>query len=184
MKQLIFLSILCLCSFFAFAAKKKNVLPFQQEVNSCFPKEFSNLDIKKISEVYSVIDQKYTLSRSTLLTQETVFKENQQLKKLSYVDSKLSLFRVDDKGVVELISTDARQKNLTIESSISQLLIHADIRSDFSKVKEARVQGWNLVVERSDRQIKRLQIEQEGRKNVLVCAVENSTDICSCRSVN
>jgi hypothetical protein len=104
------------------------------------------------------------------------------MRKLKFEEGKLSLYKISDDENKALIPLDneVRQKSLTIESYMSQLLIHADIRSDWMKSREQRSEHTSLLVTIADGAIKALQFEKKNLRKKLDCNQMAGSDICSC----
>jgi hypothetical protein len=171
---------------FIFSAQaKENVSPFKKELLTCFKEEFTGSQANNLTSVYAELEKKYQLLSTTLLVRETEFKEQNETKRLKYADGKLKLFTVLDDETLKPSDNDLRQKDRTIEESISQLLIHANIQSDWMKTSETRAGHRLLTIVRTNGEIKSLQFEKISQKKQLFCNRETgkneSQGICSCR---
>ena len=179
-----FISLILLTSSVVSGAKE-NISPLKKELLACFKEEFTGTKAQSLAKIYAEIEQKYQLQSTTLSAREVEFTENDESKKLRYLEQKLSLFRVLDDGSVKTIDNDLRQKERTIEATISQLLIHAKFQRDWTKTKEVRAGQRLLTIVRVDGEITSLIFAQELQKKQLFCTREvgpsGSRDICSCR---
>lgn len=166
-------------------AKEKPTL-FQTTIQQCLPS--LKLDLKKVqtlSQLYTAIEQKYLLTSSTVLAREVVFKDKNETKKLKYQNGQLSMYKILDEEDQQLvpIANDVRQKSATTESYLNQLLIRADIRSDWMQSKEFRSGSWVVVVTKEDQILTGLKIESFDLKNKLECSQKTGADVCSCLPV-
>jgi len=166
-------------------AKEKPTL-FQTTIQQCLPS--LKLELKKVqtlSQLYASIEQKYLLTSSTVLAREVVFKDKYETKKLKYQNGQLTLYKIldeDDQRLVP-IANDVRQKSATTESYLNQLLIRADIQSDWMQSKEFRSGSWVVIVTKEDQVLTGLKIESFDLKNKLECSQKTGADVCSCLPV-
>jgi hypothetical protein len=184
--------ILIMCSFinFAWAQKKTKLNPFQVNLQNCFGTQIDVLKINSSKKLYKAIEQSYSLINSETTFREVVYKQKGELKKLKYEAGQIQIFKVDEDENSTLLSNEKigqktegyelRQKSLTPEARISQLLFRADIRSDFIKVKEARVKQLELNIVWSDSRIKSLTVLFGTEKKTLTCNQIETADICNC----
>ncbi|MBC7420355.1 MAG: hypothetical protein H7328_06460 [Bdellovibrio sp.] len=180
MKQ--FLSIFIIFSSIHIFAKTKNqATAFQKVLAECYSEDFPSEKINTIPELYNLIDQKFSLESANLEERETLFSEAGISKKLKFENDKWRLSKILPDETLETVDTGSRQKKPTIESTLNQLLIHAKIQSDWVKTKEIRAGQRIVLISRSGREIKSLQLQKWGEKKSLDCSRKESTDICSCR---
>jgi hypothetical protein len=175
---------------FAWAQKKVKLNPFQTNLQSCFGTEIDVLKINSYKKLYKAIEQAYSLTNSETIFREVLYKQKGELKKLKFEAGQIQIYRVDEEQNSTLITTEKmglktdgyelRQKPLTPEARINQLLFHADIRSDFIKVKEARVKQLDLSIIWSDSRIKSLRVEFGAGKKALTCNQIEAAEICNC----
>lgn len=165
--------------------------PYQVSLQSCLG---SAIDLQKTDnhrKLYSAIESAYSLVSSELLYREVVYKQRSDLKKLKYENGSINVYEVDEEDdSLKLISTEKvgeddktnelRHKPLSAEARIRQLLIRADIRSDFTRVRERRSGGLILNISWSDQQIRSLKIDFSESKKSLNCTQKESADICTC----
>ncbi len=169
--------------FFDVQAKKNLKLsPFQKNIQRCLG-ETKNLDkMNSLQKIYDYISARNILVSSVVLEREVLFKEKNIQKKLKYVDGKLTLYKIlnNEQDALVPIANDVRQKSLTIESYISQLLIHADVQYDWMKTQEQRSDRISVLLTVADREIKSLKIDLQSSKKKLDCSRFEGSDICSC----
>lgn len=159
---------------------QKKLPPFQKVLNDCFSTDFSSEKISSIPQLYNVIEKKFSLSSSVLLEREVLFKEKDDTRKLKFAGDQWALYRVQDDETLVAIDNGARQKNHAVELTLSQLLIHATVKSDWTKTKEVRSGQRIVTLSRQDAVIKTLQFQIWGQKKSLECAPKEGSDICSC----
>lgn len=165
--------------------------PYQQSLQRCLGGQLEGLKLNTHSQLYEVIVKKYPLISSETLYREVVYRLNDEDRKLKFENSQLGLYSVDPEGAVRLLSTEnflqtpatdqPRQKRLSPEARMDQLLFRASIKSDYRKTKEQRLQGLVLNVSWSGKNLKNLQVEFSESKKVLSCSQSGSTDICICK---
>ncbi|MEQ1723908.1 MAG: hypothetical protein ABL930_12090 [Pseudobdellovibrio sp.] len=190
MKFIIAFLIACSFSNFVWAQKKVKLNPFQTNLQSCFGTQIDVLKIDNYKKLYKAIEQAYSLISSETLFREVLYKQKGELKKLKYEAGQIQIFRVDEDDNSNLISSEKigqktdgyelRQKSLSPEARINQLLFRADIRSDFIKIKEVRVKQLDLNIIWSDSRIKSLTALFGAGKKTLTCNQLEAVDICSC----
>ncbi len=177
----LFCGSLLLTPFILAAPKKNKTSTFKKVLNECFAEEFSTEKLNKLSQVYDVLDRKYQLSSATLLERETVFKEDEQLKKLKFGEDKWTLYKVSDNEILSPLDSGMRQKKPTIEATLSELLIHAKLQSDWTITKELRQGQRILLITRLNKEITALEYKIWDQKKSLECVKQERGDVCSCR---
>ena len=175
-------------SFFLFgisahaARKAARLTPFQKTSQNFRRNPQEVKDLTSLQKVYGAVSQHYLLVSSEILNREVLYKIKDENRKLRLENGKVQLFKIleeeDDRAV--LIDNELRQKNLTTESFLAQLLIHADIRSDWMKVAEKRSGSTSVAMTTMDGEIKSLQIERAKIKKKLDCNRTDGIDSCSC----
>jgi len=174
-------------SFGVYGANRKAVLtPFQKNIQDCLQDE---VDVKKLTsmpKIYKYVSDKYFLLSSEILGREVLYKVRNESRKLKFENGKVQLFKIleeeDDQLVA--INNEVRQRSLTTESYLAQLLLHADIRSDWMKMSEKRSGSTEVVVTTLDGQMKSLLIEKTQAKKKLECLVTDRAESCSCVDLN
>lgn len=160
----------------------KKLTLFQKAIVDCLGEDPAFRKTNKLSELYRLIENKYPLSLSNALEREVTFKDKKVTKKLKLKDGKVLLFVVAEDGTLTPINNDVRQKSLTIESYINQLLIHANIQSDWMKTKEVRSEQSIVVISKDENAFKSLTFQKLGDSKTLDCSREGKIDICTCRN--
>ena len=79
------------------------------------------------------------------------------------------------------MNNDVRQKGLTEESSINDLLVGADIQEDWLKAREIRSGQSVLQYSRQHGKMTALSFKKIGAKETLECSLIKLSDICLCR---
>ncbi len=180
--RLIILAILFLSLASPAARKVTRLTPFQKNIQNCLQDQIEVKNLTSLSKVYATVSERYLLVSSEILNREVVYKIKNENRKLRLENGKVQLFKIleeeDDRAV--LIDNELRQKNLTTESFLAQLLIHADIRSDWMKLGEKRSGSTSVVMTTLDGEIKSLQIERAKIKKKLDCNRTDAIDSCSC----
>ena len=169
-------------SFFnaAFAADAK-LTPFQKNIKQCLNDRVKSSEIKTLEDLYRSIDKAFPLRTNETVEREIVFTEKGESRKLKVIQGKISIYRVLPNKTIELINNDARQKGLTEDSAVNQLLLRADIKSDWLNVRETRSGLATLDYRRQEGQIKSLVFQIAKDKVRLECSNIDLSDICSCR---
>lgn len=180
------LLFILLFSFSTEAARKKTKLtPFEKNIENCLQDGVDITGLTNLQKIYEAVSKKYLLISSVVLGREVLFKVKDESRKLTYQDGKLRLFKIlteeDDRAVP--IDNEVRQKSLTVESYLSQLLIHADIRSDWMKTRETHSESTFVDITMADGEIKSLLIEREKIKKKLECNHTATSDNCSCTDI-
>ena len=160
--------------------KEIGLSPFQKSIQLCLTNQINAKKIKTLSELYKSLEKAYPLRTSETIYREVLFKEKLELKKLKLQNGKIALYKVNADQTVELLNNDARQKGLTEDSSMNQLLVRADIQSDWSQVKEIRANLTTLILGRQQGQLKSLSFEKAQEKFKLECSNIELSDICLC----
>lgn len=163
-----------------FALDAKPTL-FQKNIKQCVGDKVPIFKIKNLEDLYAALDKAYPLRSNETIEREILYKEKGELRKLKVKGGVISLFHVLPDNTLELINNDARQKGLTEESAISQLLLRSDIQSDWLNVKETRSDLAVLKYARQQGRIKSLFFEIVKEKVLLECSNIELSDICSCR---
>lgn len=186
MNMQIQLFILIFSFWFSAFAKEIKLTPFQENIRTCL----SSKDIPQVQEIqatqtlnqlYDLLNKHYSLRTTETISREVVYKEKNEMRKLKFEKGVVSIFKVQDDDTLKLINNDMRQKGLTDESALNQILLRADIRTDWLKVKEVRSQETLLYFGREQSQVKTLSFEKLGQKMKLECLNKESSDICICR---
>lgn len=163
------------------SAREKKLTPFQQNIKNCLATKEDVQKIQNLNQLYEFIDKNYDLKTSETLYREVLYKEKGQLLKLKVEKGLVSIYKVTDDDTLKLLNNDARQRGLTDESSINQLLMRADVREDFLKVKEVRSGQTLLQFGKERDQYKSISFEKVGAAWKLECTNKESSDICICR---
>lgn len=179
MRSFLFINLV-LFSVSSFARSSK-LSSFQQTVQSCLKSGVDVQNLVTLNQLYSLLEKHYPLRSNETLYREVLYKEKGQLRKLKFEKGKIAIFEVLEDDTLKLINNDARQKGLTDESSINQLLQRAQIQQDWLKVKEIRSEQTLLQFGKESNQIKSLTFEKLDGKLKLECANKESSDICLCR---
>lgn len=171
--------------------RTSKLTPYQVSLQKCLG---STVDLQKTDnhrKLYSALEASYSLVSSELLYREVVYKQRNELKKLKYENDSITVYDVDEEdGGLKLISTEKvgeenktnelRHKPLSAEARIRQLLIRADIRTDFTRVRERRSGGLVVNISWADQQIRSLKVDFSESKKSLNCTQKESVDICTC----
>lgn len=175
----------------AAAVRKNSLNVYQLSLKPCLDKKIDLQKIDNNKNLYKVIEQNYTLLTSETTYREVLFKLKSKLKKLKFEAGRIQIFDVDADENLSLVSTEkigemgdgylVRQKKLSPESRINQLLFQADIRSDLQIIKEKRTKQVELNITWSDSEIKNMSIDFKNENSTLVCSLKDSLDICICR---
>lgn len=182
-----FVFLLIFISQFNVEARPPSILtPFQKNIQSCLQ---DGVDLKKVTtlaKIYSYISQKYFLISSEVMAREVSYKLKDESRKLKYENGKVQLFKVSDDEDERLIpvNNEVRQRSLTTEAYLTQLLLRADIRSDWMKMSEKRSGSTRVSVTTVDGEIKSLQIERAGLKKRLECTRSEDVEGCTCSDIN
>lgn len=120
------------------------------------------------------------------MAREVSYKLKDESRKLKYENGKVQLFKVSDDEDERLIpvNNEVRQRSLTTEAYLTQLLLRADIRSDWMKMSEKRSGSTRVSVTTVDGEIKSLQIERAGLKKRLECTRSEDVEGCTCSDIN
>lgn len=173
-------------------ARKPKLNPYQTTLLACLNPAIDVSAIDTHKKLYKAIESYHPLLTSEMTYRETLYRQKGELKKLRFENGAVQVFAVDDDENLTLLSSEKvgpeaqaginilRHRPLSAEARIQQLLIRADIRSDFSKVKEVRAGKVVMTISWSKEQIKSLLIEFGDTKKSLNCTQKENTDICSC----
>lgn len=170
-----------------YGVNKKTILtPFQKNIQNCLRDE---VDVKKLTslpKIYKYVSDKYFLLSSEVLGREVLYKVKNETRKLKYENGKVQIFKILEEEDDQLvpINNEVRQRSLTTESYLTQLLLHADIRSDWMKLSEKRSGSTEVVVTTLDGQMKSLLIEKTQAKKKLECLLTDRAESCSCVDIN
>lgn len=175
-----FFTLLVLTPFAVFAREKK-ITPFQENIKTCLATKEDVQKIQNLNQLYDFIDKNYDLKTTETLYREVLYKEKGQMLKMKVEKGLVSIYKVTDDDTLKLINNDARQKGLTDESSINQLLMRAEVREDYLKVKEVRSGQTLLQFGKERDQYKAISFEKVGSSWKLECTNKESSDICICR---
>lgn len=155
--------------------------PFQKNIQSCLKNQISVENLQTLDDLYTLLDKAFPLRTTEIIFREVVFKKDAETKKLKFDKGKILLYKMLDDKTVKLLNNDARQKGLTEESSVNQLLVGADVRSDWLKIKETRLAQTQLEYSRLQGKITSITFKKAGEKMKLECSHINLSDICLCR---
>ena len=166
----------------AAARKKAQLTPFEKNIQNCLQDDIDITGLNSLQKIYDAVSKKYLLISSVVLGREVLFKVKDETRKLKYQDGKLRLYKIltEDNDRALPIDNEVRQKSLTVESYLTQLLIHADIRSDWMKTRETHSGSTFVDIVVADGEMKSLLIEREKIKKKLECNRLESSDTCSC----
>ncbi|MFZ3231013.1 MAG: hypothetical protein WA160_12465 [Pseudobdellovibrio sp.] len=162
-------------------ANELKLTPFQQNIKACFTFPIDIKNVQNLKQLYDILDKHYPLKTNETIYREVLYKEKAELKKLKLENGLISLYKVSDDDTVKLLINDARQRGLTDDSSINQLLQRAEVKSDWVKVKEVRSQQTLLHFSRESGQFKSIVFEKIGTKLKIECVNKETSDICLCR---
>lgn len=175
----------------SFAQKKLKMSPYQSNIKQCLG---ASVDVYKIDsnrDVYRYIQANYSLVYSETLYREVVFKQKEGMKKIKLEMGKIITYAVSEDDSLMLLGTEKigdksinnelRQKPLSADARMDQLLFQADIRSDYAKIHEVRSKQLSLTLEKNNSNIKSLNIDFENGKRSLNCQKLEAQEICSCR---
>ena len=160
---------------------ESRLAPFQKNIKLCLKNQLDLKKIKNLNQLYDSLNKKFALRTTETVYREVLFKQKSQLKKLKIENGKIALFKVLPDETIVLENNDARQKGLTEESAMNQLLASADVQSDWFKIKEIRSERTTLIYYRQDGQLKTLSFEKAGESGKLECSSVETSDICLCR---
>ena len=172
-----FFSFFIVCSVFA----KTQQTQFQKNIQSCLKDQIKVNNLQTLDDLYASLDKAFPLRTTEIIFREVLFKKDNEMKKLKFEKGKILLYRLLDDKTLKLLNNDARQKGLTEESSVNQILVGADVRSDWLKIKEARLAQTQLEYSRLQGKITALTFKKTGEKVKLECSHINLSDICLCR---
>lgn len=167
----------------AFSARKTvELTPFQKNVQTCLQGQVDPKKLTSLAKIYSFVSERYLLLSSEVLGREVLYKVKDERRKLRYENGKLQLFKFskDEDEVSIPLNNEVRQRSLTTEAYLTQLLLHADIRSDWMKSSEKRAGATHVILTTSDGEIKSLQIDRNELKKTLECARTDGVESCSC----
>lgn len=185
--RFILVGVVFVFSISVYGNRKKTVLtPFQKNIQSCLQDE---VDIKKMTslvKIYRYVSDKYFLLSSELLGREVLYKMKNETRKLKFEDGNLQLFKIleEEDDRVVLLNNEVRQRSLTTEAYLAQLLIQADIRSDWMKMSEKRSDSTRVELTTFNGDIKALQIERTQLKKKLECGLTGKIESCTCHDLN
>jgi hypothetical protein len=159
--------------------------PLQETISKCFKDQIEVKGLRSLKNIYDLISKKQLLVASVVLNREVLYKIKDESRKLKYEDGKLQIYKIldDQDDQLSPIDNDVRQKSLTVEAYLSQLLLQADIRSDYMKIKETRISSTTVYVARQDDEIKTLVIENEKLQKKLDCSRSDNSVVCSCSDI-
>lgn len=173
---------LAICFFTSGAVSAKiRLTTFQKNIQSCLKGQITPAAVQTIGELYAALDKAFPLRTTEVVFREVTFKKEKQLQRLKFDNGKIQLFRVLEDQTVQLINNDARQKGLTEESSVNQLLSGADVQSDWLSIKETRLSQTQLTFSRQQGRITALNFQKTADKMRLECVAKDLSDICLCR---
>ena len=154
--------------------------PFQKNMKLCLKNQIDIKKVKNLNQLYDSLNKKFALRTNETIYREVLFKQKSQTKKLKLENGKIALFNVLPDQTIVLENNDARQKGLTEDSAMNQLLASADVQSDWFKIKETRSERTTLIYYRQDGQLKTLTFEKAGESGKLECSSIETSDICLC----
>ena len=159
---------------------ESRLAPFQKNIKFCLKNQIDIKKIKNLNQLYDSLNKKFALRTTQTIYREVLFKQKSQMQKLKLENGKIALYKVLPDETILLEDNDARQKGLTEESAMNQLLASADVQSDWYKIKETRSELTTLIYYRQDGQLKTLSFEKSGEKAKLECSSIETSDICLC----
>lgn len=162
--------------------KPQRVTPFQKTVKTCFSQDIETAHMKTIQHIYDELVQKFALISSVVEYREVLYKDLNVTKKLKYENGQLNLYKISDEDNFQLtpLVNDTRQKSLTTESYLNQLLVKAEIKSDWMRTRELRAKSIQVLLTRMDQELTRLEVNLLGVGKKLICTKKSSSDVCSC----
>ncbi len=177
---LIFINLLSLSA--GAARKVQKLTPIQKNIQVCFQDNIDVTSLSSLQQIYDAVSKKYLLISSVVVGREVIYKVKDETRKLKYTDGKLRLYRIltEDEDRLVPLDNEVRQKSLTVESYLTQLLIHADIRSDWMKTRETRSGSTFVDITVADGEVRSLTVEREKIQKKLECSRNELSDICSC----
>ncbi len=181
MRVMAFLSLLISFFIVSAAVAKARLTHFQKNIQSCIKSNVTAAEVQTLAELYVALDKAFPLRTSEVVFREVTFKKENQLQRLKFDKGKIQLFRVLEDQTVRLTNNDARQKGLTEESSVNQLLSGADVQTDWLTIKETRLFQTQLTFSRQLGRITALNFQKSSGKMRLQCAAKDLSDICLCR---
>lgn len=171
----------------AFSAGKKTVLtPFQKNIRECLQDNVDSQKLTSLLKIYNYVSDRYLLLSSEILVREVLYKMKNETRKLKFQNGKVQLFKVleDEDDQLVPVNNEVRQRSLTTESYLAQLLLNADIRSDWTQTSEKRSGSTGVVLTSIDGEIKSLIIERSQLKKKLECLLSERVPSCSCTDLN
>lgn len=185
-RLLLALFILTASVFVQAARKATGLSPFQKNVQSCLQDDVDAKKLNTVAKVYQYITEKYALASSEVVGREVLYKVKDESRKLKYENGKLQLFKIleDEDDRLVPVNNEVRQKSLTTEAYLTQLLLLADIRSDWMRTSEKRLGSTQVVITTMDGDIKTLQVEKNLLKKKLDCNRNEGIESCLCADMN
>ena len=188
MMKLFFALLLTVTAVFA-GEKKTKLSPYQKHIDNCFKSQFSVAKMDTNKKLYRALNDNFALLGSETTFREVLYREGGEVRKLKYEDHLVRIFKVNEDESIKLLSEEelgykpstigARYKTATPEARLNELLIHAEIKTDYIKTREYRSKQVLLNIVWSDNQIKALSAELPENKR-LECQRKDSLDICDC----
>lgn len=169
------------------ASKKKTVLtPFQKNIQDCLQDEVDVHKLTSLPKIYKYVSEKYLLISSEILAREVLYKVKNETRKLKFENGKVKLFKVLEEEEDQLvpINNEVRQRSLTSESYLAQLLLNADIRSDWMQLTEKRSGSTGVITTSFNNEMRSLIIERTQLKKKLECLLTERAPSCSCTNLN
>jgi hypothetical protein len=182
-----FVILIVLFSTLAYGTSKKNVLtPFQKNIRDCLQDDVDAQKLTSLSKIYKYVSEKYLLLSSEIVAREVLYKMKNETRKLKFENGKVHLFKVleDEDDQLMPINNEVRQRSLTTESYLAQLLLNADIRSDWTQMSEKRSGSTGVVLTSIDGEMKTLIVERTQLKKKLECLLTERAPSCSCSDLN
>ncbi len=183
MKRMSFIFLFCVFETIAANAKsaKNSLTPFQKNIQLCLKDQIQVDTLQSLEDLYLALDKAFPLRTTEIIFREVTFKKDNEMKKLKFDKGKILLYKLLEDKSLKLINNDARQKGLTEESSVNQLLVAADVRSDWVKIKEVRSSFALLEYSRQQGKITTITFKTITENSRLQCLHRDLSDICLCK---
>lgn len=160
---------------------KSRLTTFQKNIQKCLNADVTVSDLQTVAQLFAALEVAYPLRTSEVIFREVTFTKKNEFQRLKYEKGKIQLFRVLPDQTVQLLNNDARQMGLTDESSFNQLLIGADVKSDWLTVKQMRLSQTLLTYTKQQGKFTAISFEKIGKSPRLDCTAKEFSDICLCR---
>ncbi len=142
--------------------------------------------LTSLPKIYKYVSDRYLLLTSEIVAREVLYKLKNETRKLKFENGNVKLYKVleDEDDQLVPLNNEVRQRSLTSESYLAQLLLNADIRSDWTKMSEKRSGSTGVVLTSIDGEMKSLTIERSQLKKKLECLLSELAPSCSCVDLN